>query len=93
MNLYFICAHDNDGESLNLFVRAETPAEAFEAWKATDFCSGWACCFEGVLSSEPPEDATCEDARIFLVPESNLAGPIRWHTPDGVNVVAHVNPI
>ncbi|WP_326894547.1 hypothetical protein U8P73_36110 (plasmid) [Rhizobium beringeri] len=92
MNLYFINGSDNNGDSMDLFVRAESPQEAFDAWKANDICIGWECCFEGVLSSEPAGDAGVEDLRFFLVPESNVAGAVNWHTPDGVNCVAFAVP-
>lgn len=93
MNLYFINGSDNNGDSMDLFVRAESPQEAFEVWKDSDITSGWATVFEGSLSSEPAGYAGVEDLRFFLVPETNVAGAVNWHTPDGVNCVAHVNPI
>lgn len=93
MNLYFINASDNNGDSMDLFVRAETPEEAFEIWKASEINIGWTTCFEGVLATEPVGHAGVEDLRIFLIPEGVMPGAVNWHTPDGVNVVAHVNPI
>lgn len=93
MKLYFINASDNNGESMDLFVRADTPQEAFDFWKINDVAFGWTTCFEGVLSSEPAEEASVEDLRIFLIPVTYAAGAINWHTIHGVNIVAHVNPI
>jgi hypothetical protein len=93
MTLYFIEASDNSGDSMSLFVRAGTPQEALDIWKAHDVGAGWSCCFEGVLSAEPVEEATVEDLRIFEIPEAGRAGAIDWHALKGVNVVAHVNPI
>jgi hypothetical protein len=93
MTLYFIEGSDNNGDSVSLFVRADGPQEAFDIWKAHDVGSGWSTCFEGVLSSEPPDEACVDDLRFFEVPESGPAGAIEWHKMPGVNVVAHVNPI
>ncbi len=92
-NLYFINGSDNNGDSMDLFVRAGTPEEAFEIWKASEINIGWATCFEGVLATEPTDQAGVEDLRIFLIPEGTVAGPVNWHTPEGVSTVAHVNPI
>lgn len=93
MNLYFINGSDDNGDSMDLFVRGESPQEAFDIWKANDIALGWSVVFEGVLSSEPAEEAGVEDLRFYLVPENNDAGALDWHTPDGVNCVAHANPI
>lgn len=93
MNLYFINGSDNNGDSMDLFVRAESPPEAFEIWKACEVAFGWETVFEGSLSSEPAGDAGVEDLRIYLVPGNTDAGVIHWHTPDGVNCVAFAEPI
>jgi hypothetical protein len=92
-NLYFINGSDNNGDSMDLFVRAGTPQEAFDIWKASDITIGWSAVFEGVLSSETADEAGPEDLRFFLVPDANVAGALNWHVPDGLNCVAHVNPI
>ncbi|OWZ90426.1 hypothetical protein B9J07_27965 [Sinorhizobium sp. LM21] len=93
MNLYFINGSDNDGNSMDLFVRAATPQEAFDLWKNSDVGAGWTCCFEGVLSPEPAVNADEYDLRIFEVSVTREPGILGWHTTNGVNVVAHAHPI
>lgn len=92
-DLYYVTGSDNDGEDMSLFIRATSPQEAFDIWKANDINVGWSACFEGVLSSRSPEIADEHDLRFFIIPETTAVGVLEWHKPDGVNCVAAVEGI
>ena len=77
MNLYFVSARSNDGESLDWFVNAGTPEKALELWFE----------FQERNFECDREDIPSPNA-VFAVPLPGVSeGVLHWFEPGGVPCV------
>ena len=90
-NLYYVQAENEDGQDLSVFVRADTPEQAFEFWKDWDFSDE--TLFEDKLNAVPGWKAEIEDLRIFHIPDTAANGIIPWNVATGVECVAFAEEI
>lgn len=91
MALYYIDAKNQDGEDVGLFVRADSPEQAFKFWKEWEFSDE--TMFQTNLSTEPAGFHGDDDLRIFEVPDTATNGIIPWHDADGIKVVAFAEEV
>lgn len=86
--LYYVDGEIDENYNCSAFIRARSPEEAFELWKASGIAEYALIHFADTLSINPVTEAGENDLRIFLVPDNHAHGIIDWNTSEGVKVVA-----
>lgn len=88
LSLYFVDGEIDENYNCSAFIRAHSPKEAFELWKASSIAEYALIHFADTLSVNPVTEAGENDLRVFLVPDNHAHGIIDWNTSEGVKVVA-----